>query len=856
MDQQLKEVLAGRGENHLLPFFWQHGEDEATLREYVNAIHGAGCGAFCVESRPHPDFCGPKWWQDMDVILDEAKKLRMKVWILDDSHFPTGFANGTLKDAPAELCRQSIFCRTLRYGKAPKTVTFRYDKLKKPPKYKMGMFAKMVTKTSGPQREYDDDAVYSVTAFGPQGETLDLTGRTVWEKPQGEWEVRVCGLSRNCGPHRNYINMMDRESCRKLIDACYEPHYERYKDLFGATIAGFFSDEPELGNGILYAQHNVLGTEQDLPWSRELEAALENKLGTGWKNRLPLLWKNDGDPQQTGELRRAYMDEVTRLVSEDFSRQLGTWCREHGVEYIGHLIEDCDTHTCTGSGLGHFFRGEAGQDMAGIDDIGGQVISQGEEKPKRGMAGPRKGSFYHYTLGKLGTSAAYLDPKKKGRCLCEIFGAYGWKTGVSDMKYLADHFLVRGVNYFVPHAFSPKAYPDPDCPPHFYAHGNNPQYRHIGELFRYMNRVSCLIDHGRPVLKTAVFYNAEADWAGEAEAMDKTTRVLFDNRIDFVFLPLDELKRAGEFEFVLVTPGKYQPAELLKLPNAVFVDRLPERFLGKAENEIDRAAPENRVVPKSKLVRFLTENGVRDAKLSPADPYVHCLHYKTDCDLYLFNNEGKETYRGTVTVPVTGPCFAYNAWDNRLEAVSHISRETETVLNVAIEPRKSLLIFFDDPEGQPLAAPLSTAVLGKPAQELKRWRRSTCRAAAYPDFASEKPVSLPDPLEQEQPEFSGFVRYETDFNWAGGNGCALEITGPCEGVEVFANGVSAGIQIVPPYRFDLSSLVHGGENRLRIELATTLDRENTPKDPAALLMAGGKPTSRTGLHGKVRLIKL
>lgn len=98
--------------------------------------------------------------------------------------------------------------------------------------------------------------------------------------------------------------------------------------------------------------------------------------------------------------------------------------------------------------------------MAGIDDIGGQVMPQGEEEPTTGMFGPRNGAFYHYTLGKLGVSAAYLQESKQGRTMCEIFGNYGWKTGVTDMKYLADHFLVRGVNNFVPHAFSPKAYPD------------------------------------------------------------------------------------------------------------------------------------------------------------------------------------------------------------------------------------------------------------------------------------------------------------------------------------------------------------------------------------------------------------
>ena len=71
MDTRLLQVLKGEEENYILPFFWQHGEDEATLREYMNVIHNANIGAVCVEARPHPDFAGPKWWQDMDVIIDE-----------------------------------------------------------------------------------------------------------------------------------------------------------------------------------------------------------------------------------------------------------------------------------------------------------------------------------------------------------------------------------------------------------------------------------------------------------------------------------------------------------------------------------------------------------------------------------------------------------------------------------------------------------------------------------------------------------------------------------------------------------------------------------------------------------------
>ena len=73
MNDKIKKLLENRGGNYILPFFWQHGEEESVLREYMEAIYNCGIGAVCVESRPHPDFCGPKWWNDMDVILDEAK---------------------------------------------------------------------------------------------------------------------------------------------------------------------------------------------------------------------------------------------------------------------------------------------------------------------------------------------------------------------------------------------------------------------------------------------------------------------------------------------------------------------------------------------------------------------------------------------------------------------------------------------------------------------------------------------------------------------------------------------------------------------------------------------------------------
>ena len=102
-----------------------------------------------------------------------------------------------------------------------------------------------------------------------------------------------------------------------------------------------------------------------------------------------------------------------------------------------HLIEDDGQHCRTGSSLGHYFRGLQGQDMAGIDDIGGQVLPQGEDEPRvNNMRQPRDGTFYHYGLATLAESAAAIEPTKGGNAMCEIFGNYGWSEGVRLEKYL------------------------------------------------------------------------------------------------------------------------------------------------------------------------------------------------------------------------------------------------------------------------------------------------------------------------------------------------------------------------------------------------------------------------------------
>lgn len=140
---------------------------------------------------------------------------------------------------------------------------------------------------------------------------------------------------------------------------------------------------------------------------------------------------------------------------------------------------------------------------------------------------------------------------------------------------------------------------------------------------------------------------------------------------------------------------------------------------------------------------------------------------------------------------------------------------------------------------------------------LEGWRRSTCAGIDYPAFGGAKPVSLPDNLAEEQPAFSGLVRYGSAFELPGPGRVTLELTDAYEGVEVFVNGKSAGIQIVPPFRYDLTPLTNEGRNTLTIEVATTLERHcyNLTKDDPRMKLRGlAAPSCGSGITGRVRVL--
>lgn len=204
---------------------------------------------------------------------------------------------------------------------------------------------------------------------------------------------------------------------------------------------------------------------------------------------------------------------------------------------------------------------------------------------------------------------------------------------------------------------------------------------------------------------------------------------------------------------------------------------------------------------------------------------------------------------------MSGNAYAYNAWDNCLEAIETKNESDGTVLSVQIEPFQSLIVVFDQADGLLIRPPLSVLELeGKELQWNSIWKRSICESMSYPNFMEEKEIALPDQLAKEKPKFSGLVRYENNFVTEEPKKTILVITDAYEGVEVFVNGVSAGIQVVPTYRFDISGLIKPDNNNISIEVSTTLERSRAAsKQSQAEKMQRNKVMAPTGITGEVKI---
>ena len=385
----------------------------------------------------------------------------------------------------------------------------------------------------------------------------------------------------------------------------------------------------------------------------------------------------------------------------------------------------------------------------------------------------------------------------------------------------------------VPHAFSPKEN-DPDCPPHFYANGTNPQFPLFKDLMMYMQRGCHALSSGVHKANAAIFYNAEGEWCGGANCLfQEVATNLAESQIDYNFVPSDVLLSSSasvkngclvvgqmSYDALVISYSEVFPEVLLKVFNrfaaeglpVIFTDNLPDRC--ETENNIESICRMFTVVPTTQIASYFIESGFTDIVFDCKYPDVRVLHLVDDlCDRYFLMNYSTECELDTyVHVSDRRENYVeYDIWNNKLLKM----KCENNGLHVILPPGNSVMIIATDDD-----------VTYLPEKEYIKCNR------ILPDVNFDVSVSQNDEfihlshmnstdglrnLAVELPHFSGTVRYEgyctlyEQVLW-------IDLGTVGETATLWINDICCGNKIHTPYVFDVSSVWNKGENHIVIEI--------------------------------------
>jgi hypothetical protein len=464
-------------------------------------------------------------------FVEEAKKRDMRVWIVDDAGYPSGFAGGKFTSEHPELRMQALVAASKQ----------------------------VISGGSVFDQDVPADTV-AVTAIrngtGEMAQVAVAGNHARWSAPSGDWTVYVVEHVFRTSPTRSDTNTKrvkdGSQSLEDYLDPAATAQYlafthEAYKkavgEEFGKTILGFRGDEPD---------YSISG----LPWTPKFFASFEAKKGYDIRLYLAAFLRGKDVPLNSKQLlaRADYYDVFADLFRDGFFAPQAAWCAANGLEYQVHLNHE-EQQLELAQSEGDFFRDMRFVQVPGIDSIWHQIWTDTVSDFPR-----------------LASSAAHVYGHP--RAFTESFAAYRPLPDVTMARYILNEQFVRGINLvetmYYPASTGARGGPmqfmrDPDYP----------------ALMQYASRLSFLMSQGHPTAEVALLLPSESLWMGNKvtdESFVSTERLLSEHQVDFDIVDEDAIASLLESKggaFVSKSGNRYR---VVLVPNATL---LPERVVNR-----------------------------------------------------------------------------------------------------------------------------------------------------------------------------------------------------------------------------------------------------------------------------------
>ncbi len=351
--------------NKIKPFWsWNDRLEKEELVRQIELMKESGIEGFFMHARGglKTEYMGEDWFDCIKTCMDKADELGMEAWAYDENGWPSGFASGAVPKKSVAFQQKKLETVWLNKG----------DEI---PENLLGLY------------KVDENGAESINTV----------------------ENGCFAVYYTVNPY--YIDTFNKDAVKCFIAETHEKYYEHFEDRFGKSLKGFFTDEPQYGNGAT-------------PWSTLFPELFLKEYGYTLTDNLPLLYF---DLDGAEKFRSDFYNMAAKQFRTSFIKQMYDWCTGHNCRLTGHMMAE-DTF---GSQLG-----ATGGVMAcyeyfhepGIDWLGRKISTP-------------------FIPKQLGSAARQLGRKT----LTESFALCGWDASLNELKWIMQWQMVNGVTSLCPH---------------------------------------------------------------------------------------------------------------------------------------------------------------------------------------------------------------------------------------------------------------------------------------------------------------------------------------------------------------------------------------------------------------------
>lgn len=619
---------------------------------------------------PSP-YLSPGWFAKVDTAVRLAKERDMRIYLVDEGKYPSGFAGGKITEEAPELRMKALVLDTIIEVRGGENVS-------------QTLLSEIISAAAY-------NKIDSTTLV------LEINnGKINWTAPEGDWQILLAKHAYQTSPTRSVNNparvkdrrhslcdYLDADATKKFIEFTHEVYKKHLAEEFGKTILGFRGDEPD---------YSIRG----IPWTPDIFFEFEKRKAYDVRPYVASFFASCQTEKQA-RVKADYWDVWSSMFADNFFKVQADWCAGNGLEYLVHLNHE-DKMVDLVRSEGDFFKAMRPVQMPGVDAIWHQIWP-GEEIP---------------VFPKYASSVAHLNGHP--RAFTESFAAYNPHPDIKQAKWIIDEQLVRGIN-MVEIMFVPASSREQSGMRGWLADEKFP------DVAKYIHRACFLLSQGLPATELAVYYPATSIWLGNKEAEKSALKImqeLLDMQRDFDVVDeqsIDSLLKLKDGNFVNMSGQAY--STVLIPPVSVIsqkaLTRL-EKFKNSGGQVIFLGSGPRMVLDHS----FFDANGPADISWATQEPsgeltgkvlealpqpdfildhpsasvkYAH-RSWK-DAELYFVFNESDQAQNQTVTLAGKGLAQFWDAMNGQIKNVNSMVKDKHKIeIELALEPWETRFIII------------------------------------------------------------------------------------------------------------------------------------------------------------------